>query len=69
MERFTGGKLEDIGLESNCAQYRNCAAPEGSTAYMVTTGANLVDEIISLLRRLDQRKLNIVYHFTKKLIG
>ena len=25
MERFTGGKLEDIGLESNCAQYRNCA--------------------------------------------
>ena len=68
MEKITCGKMEKDGLLFDGAQYRNCVAPEGST-YMVTTGANLVDEIISLLRRLDQRKLNIVYHFTKKLIG
>ena len=28
MERFTGGKLEDIGLESNCAQSREAGGPE-----------------------------------------
>ncbi len=34
MEKFTCGKMEDIGLESNCAQSREAGGPERGTYAM-----------------------------------
>lgn len=43
MERFTGGKLEDIGLESNCAQSREAGGPERGLLMPSENGSDLED--------------------------
>lgn len=59
MGRFTGGKSEDVGLESNCAQSREVGGPErgllmpsenSSVLSAMFAGADDQDDFIRFLR-------------------
>ena len=65
-ENITSGMSGQEMVISKRAQKGDGTGPEGSTSAM--TGANItVDGIIELLRRLNQRELEIVYQFIRSL--